>query len=263
MWGPKVRRGRQPIVRVPQEQAEVRRDRRTGTRRSPRSARRRCCERVIRGPEQHATIAIEGVRPDVDCGRYAVKRTVGDNVVVTADVFSHGHTELAVQLEYRHQTGRTWKPVPMQPLGNDRWTGTFPAERVGEYRFRIVAWPDELATWRRDFAKKLAARVDTDLDREEGALLAEQQVEARDHATAPRWRRGSSGCAAVSTGRPRRVSTAWWRRPGGRPTRRSATVFAETSPVWVDRPRARTSAWYELSPAPRRPTRSGRGRLPT
>ena len=140
-------------------------------------------ERVIRGPEQLATIAIEGVRPDVDCGRYAVKRVVGDDVVVTADVFTHGHTELAVQLDYRHQSGRIWKSVSMQPLVNDRWTASFPADRLGEYRFRIVAWPDELATWRRDFAKK--------------------------RVTAPPSRRGSSACAAASTGRPRKASTGW------------------------------------------------------
>ena len=215
-------------------------------------------ERVIRGPEQAATIAIEDVRPDVDCGRYAVKRIVGDDVVVTADVFTHGHTELAVQLEYRHQTGRAWKSVPMRLLVIDRWTGLFPVERLGEYRFRIVAWPDELATWRRDFAKKLAAGVDTELDREEGALLAEQQAKragARDRAALETWierLRGDLDRKAAEN-LDRLVTTA---RRAADPA--LATVFDATSPIWVDRPLARSSTWYELfprsaSPDPERP----------
>ena len=205
-------------------------------------------ERVIRGPEQLATIAIEGVRPDVDCGRYAVKRVVGDDVVVTADVFTHAHTELAVQLEYRHQTGRTWKSVPMQPLVNDRWSASFAADRMGEYRFRIVAGPDDLATWRRDFAKKLAAGVDSDLDREEGALLAEQcakRATGRDRAALETWiERLRGGLDRKATESLDRLVTI--ARRAADPT--LATVFDETSRVWVDRPLARTSAWYELFP---------------
>ena len=135
----------------PHEPAEVRRGSQSGYTQKPAIRQEKVLERVIRGPEQLATIAIEGVRPDVDCGRYAVKRVVGDDVVVTADVFTHAHTELAVQLEYRHQTGRTWKSVPMQALVNDRWSASFPADRLGEYRFRIVA----VARRARDLAARL------------------------------------------------------------------------------------------------------------
>ena len=161
-------------------------------------------ERVIRGPEQLATIAIEGVRPDVDCGRYAVKRVVGDDVVVTADVFTHGHTELAVQLEYRHQTGRTWKSVPMRPLVNDRWTGSFPADRMGEYRFRIVA------VARR--ARDLAAR------------LRQEARGRRRHRPRPRRGCAPRGAAARS-GRPRRDRAAletWIERLRGGLDRKAA-----------------------------------------
>ncbi len=97
----------------------------------------------------------------------------------------------------------------MRSLVNDRWTASFPADRFGEYRFRIVAWPDELATWRRDYGKKLAAGVDVDLDREEGALLAERSRSVPPRVTALRSRRGSSACAGASTGSPRRTSTDW------------------------------------------------------
>jgi starch synthase (maltosyl-transferring) len=205
-------------------------------------------ERAIRGAEQGPSIAIEGVRPDVDCGQYAVKRVVGDTVTVEADVFSHGHVELAVQLEYRHEHGRGWKTTAMRAHDNDRWKGSFPVDRLGTYRFRIVAWFDDVATWRRDFAKKVAAGVATDLDREEGASLAEQHAKranSRDRATLETWaERLRAGADRKALDQLDRLVLA---------ARRSvdaalATVFDATSPVCVDRPLARCSAWYELFP---------------
>jgi starch synthase (maltosyl-transferring) len=205
-----------------------------------------------------ASIGIEHVRPDVDCGRYAVKRVVNDEVVVDADVFAHGHAEVAVRLEYRHERKRTWKPVPMELLVNDRWIGRFPVDELGTYRFRIVAWVDELATWGRDFGKKLDAGVATDLDREEGARIAEQcakRASNRDRTAL------EAGAARLRAGRSERTlaDVAKLVEVARRAVDlEAAAVFDSTSPVWVDRPLARYSAWYEMfprsaSPDPARP----------
>jgi starch synthase (maltosyl-transferring) len=205
-------------------------------------------ERAMPEAESPGPIAIEGVRPDVDCGRFSVKRVVGDEVEVVADAFVHGHAELAVQLEYRHHDGRAWKTAPMRALGNDRWAGAFAAEKIGEYRFRVVAWVDELATWRRDFEKKLAAGVDSDLDREEGAQLAEQHAKhanARDRTTLEGWaERLRAGLDQRAVEGLERLVVAGRRAID----RRKTATYDATSPVWVDRPLARCSAWYELFP---------------
>ena len=44
-----------------------------------------------------ARIQIQAIEPIVDCGRYAVKRTVGDRVDVYATIFKDGHDTLAVR----------------------------------------------------------------------------------------------------------------------------------------------------------------------
>ena len=41
-----------------------------------------------------ARIQIQAIEPIVDCGRYAVKRTVGDRVDVYATIFKDGHDTL-------------------------------------------------------------------------------------------------------------------------------------------------------------------------
>jgi starch synthase (maltosyl-transferring) len=205
-------------------------------------------ERAIAEPDRPEPIAIEHIRPDVDGGRFAVKRVVGDDVVVTADVFMHGHTMLAAQLEYRHRDGRAWKSAPMHDLGNDRWRGSFPVDTLGEYRFRIVAWRDDVGTWCRDVAKKLAASVDVSLDYEEGAQLAEAHAKlagARDRSALTSWaERLRAGPDRRSIEHLDRFATIARRTVD----RRAVTVFEATSPVWVDRPLARCSAWYELFP---------------
>ena len=238
----------------------------TGYTRKPASHQELRLERAIADPDRPEPVAIEHVRPDVDAGRFSVKRVVGDTVAVTADVFTHGHTEIAVQLEYRHQAGRTWKRAPMRFAGNDHWIGTFPVEALGEYRFRIVAVARRssrpgVATSPR--SSRPASTPTLDCRRGRAARGAARQ--ARElRATAPRSRRGPSACAAASTGRTiesldRLVTVA---RRAADPTRR--TVFDATSPVWVDRPLARCSAWYELFPRSASPDPDAtRARSPT
>ena len=55
------------------------------------------------------------VSPDVERGRYAVKRIVGDMVVVEADAFTYGHDEIAVRLDHRRRGKQRWQSTWMQP----------------------------------------------------------------------------------------------------------------------------------------------------
>ena len=41
------------------------------------------------------SIVIQNVQPQIDDGRWAVKREVGDDLEVTAEIFRDGHVELA------------------------------------------------------------------------------------------------------------------------------------------------------------------------
>ena len=124
-------------------------------------------------------IGIEQVQPSVDDGRFAVKRLVGDDIVVEADVLMDGHDQLAVHLLWRAQDEDTWQHVPMVPLGNDRWRGAFRPERLGRHVYAVGAWRDAFGTYRSELEKKHTAGVDVTLELEEGAQLVAQ---AADHA---------------------------------------------------------------------------------
>lgn len=83
---------------------------------------------------------IEGVKPEIDGGRFAAKRAVGETVVVEADIFTDGHDELSAVLRYRREEDQAWTEVPMEFLVNDRWRGAFPVTELGFYRYGLVAW---------------------------------------------------------------------------------------------------------------------------
>src|SRR5262245_6516623 len=104
-------------------------------------------------------VIIEGVEPEIDGGRFPIKRTAGEEVAVTADVHADGHDVLAAALRYR-PAGGEWSEVAMVPLSNDRWSGRFTVTEIGTYEYTIRAWVDRFATWRRDLAKKADAGQD-------------------------------------------------------------------------------------------------------
>jgi len=42
-------------------------------------------------------VIVARVSPEIDCGRFAIKRVVGETVIVDADVFADGHDLVACQ----------------------------------------------------------------------------------------------------------------------------------------------------------------------
>ncbi|HEY3533692.1 MAG TPA: maltotransferase domain-containing protein, partial [Casimicrobiaceae bacterium] len=46
---------------------------------------------------------IEGIAPQVDGGRFPIKRIVGDRIEVEADCFADGHDVLACRLRHRRE----------------------------------------------------------------------------------------------------------------------------------------------------------------
>jgi starch synthase (maltosyl-transferring) len=198
-----------------------------------------------------ARVCIEAVTPSVDDGRFAVKRSVGDRVCVEADAFCDGHDRIAVALLWRAADARTWSTAPMRALGNDRWRGEFPLERLGGYEFRIEAWRDLFATTHADLEKKRAA----------GTLLAVDVQEALAQVEAARAR--SRGALAA---RLKAIMTRIARsddptaraelllEPGTAEAMARAddkpfrTEYPMTFRVEAERRGAHFASWYELFP---------------
>ena len=107
------------------------------------------------------TCVIENVQPLVEGGRYPVKRAVGEDIAVEADVFKDGHDIVSAVLKWRKRGESRWYETPMTPSGkaNDRWLGTFSVFENAVYEFTVEAWGDTFLSWQHEFHLKFAAAL--------------------------------------------------------------------------------------------------------
>ncbi|HZB74873.1 MAG TPA: maltotransferase domain-containing protein, partial [Solirubrobacteraceae bacterium] len=106
-------------------------------------------------------IHLQYPQPAVDGGAFPAKRTAGDLVEVTCDVFRDGHEKLRAVVLSRCAGARKWSEHELHALdahhNGVRWGGSFVVDRIGGWEFTFAAWTDEFATWRDELARKLAA----------------------------------------------------------------------------------------------------------
>jgi len=166
-----------------------------------------------------ARIQIQEVSPQVDCGRYPIKRTAGDRVEVTARIFRDGHETLGAAVRHKGPDATRWSESPLEPLGNDVWAGSFEVGRPGVWSFRIEAWVDRVASFQEELRRKVAAgQADLGSELSEGAVLLDAEELTVEQALAA---------------------------PAGT---RSEKAWSATYSVDVDRVLGRFGSWYELFP---------------
>ncbi|QDV36775.1 alpha-1,4-glucan--maltose-1-phosphate maltosyltransferase [Tautonia plasticadhaerens] len=195
-------------------------------------------------------IIIEGVSPQVDGGRFPIKRVEGETIVVGADVFAEGHDVIRAVL--RHSSGDgPWVEVPMTPLGNDRWEAGFTVDRIGRYSYTVEAWIDRFSTWRDEVSKKSGAGQDIASELLEGAEIVRQAADrAEGHAV--RWL--SERAEAIAGGGDQADRTSLALDPQladlmeQYPDRRGGNTVEPAFEVVVDPLYARFGAWYEMFP---------------
>ena len=203
-------------------------------------------------PARHGRVRaiIENVRPEVDHGRFPVKRTVGEELTVEADAFADGHDTIVCRLRYRHDSDPEWRETEMEALGNDRWRGHFTLERPGRYRYTVTAWTDAFQSWRANFSRRtdeadivVAARV--------GSVLVAKAANRASAGDAALLRRAGQILARANDPAELQL-TALSRETGDLlsryPDRRQAATHDKELVVTVDRERARYSTWYEMFP---------------
>jgi starch synthase (maltosyl-transferring) len=196
-------------------------------------------------------VIIEGVAPEIDCGRFPIKRTVGETVVVEADVFGDGHDSVSCRLLWKHRAARAWRDTPMEPLGNDRWRASFPTDQLGRYQYSVEGWIDHFLTWRRDMEKRVAAGQDVSVDLLIGADLVEAAAGRARGRDRDRLLQGAERLRSDDTMEARSrfvLDDAFASIPLRYPDRTHATTYGRVLEVVVDDERARFSAWYELFP---------------
>ena len=198
------------------------------------------------------SVVIENVQPLIDCGRYPIKRIVGEDLVVEADIFKDGHDVVAAVLKWRVLGQRAWRETPMAFVDNDRWRGACTVYDEATHEYTVEAWTDSFRSWQQEFAKKFEGGI-SDLGSEalEGSALVEAAgARACDRADSARLhefakqiaRAANSEVYAITQSGELEVLMATY------PDRTDATQYEPALRVVVDRQAALFGAWYEFFP---------------
>jgi starch synthase (maltosyl-transferring) len=196
-------------------------------------------------------VAIDAVQPELNGGRFPIKRVLGERVAVEADVFGDGHDVLGCLLLYRKLEEASWKEVRMQQVTGDRWRGVFQVTNLGRYVYTVEGWVDRFFTWRQNLRKRLDAGQDVQVEILIGAAMVEEAAGRAPHAdrnrlvhcaTELREKAGGAGASEMAFSEDLAALMAAY------PDRSLATRYEKELVVWVEREKARFSAWYEVFP---------------
>lgn len=196
-------------------------------------------------------VIIEGVDPEIDGGRFPVKRTVGEQVRVEADIAADSHDVIAGLLLYRFDDESAWKAVFMKHLVNDRWRGAFRVTSVGRYWYTLQGWVDHFMTWQRDLGKKAAAGQNVAMDLLIGSKLigaAAGRAAGADATTLSGWAELLIADKPLKEKTRLALDRNLGRLVSRYPDRSHAARYNKALAVVVEPLQARFSSWYEMFP---------------
>ena len=198
-----------------------------------------------------ARVVIEAVEPEIDAGRFAIKRVPGEPVCVSARLFAEGHDRLAAALRYRAPGATAWQEVSMLPGAGDRWLGEFSVAELGRYEYTLEAWVDRFRSWRTALEKKVEAGQAVQSELQEGAAFVEAAAQRAGETDAEGLRRAAavlSGDGELELRIEVALSAELGEQMARHPDRSAAARYEKTLAVQVERERARSGAWYEFFP---------------
>jgi starch synthase (maltosyl-transferring) len=202
--------------------------------------------------ERLPTVVIENLDPCIDGGRYPIKRVIGQELKVSADIFKQDNDQISANLKWRKVTSPDWNQTAMRPIGNDRWEGVCHFIENARHELTIEAWEDHFKAWQIEYRKKYGAgttnlRTELDVasilvqraaeratrhqDQERLALFSKQLKNANPHF----------GAQLANNSELTELMAAW-------PDLELSTELQPYLPVTVDRSEALFAAWYEFFP---------------
>ena len=207
----------------------------------------------------HRRVVIEHLYPEIDAGRFPIKRTPGENVIVNADIIADGHDLLAAALLFRRKGEAAWNEVPMNLSENDRYTAAFRVDALGRYEYTVEGWIDRFGSWRQEISKKFGAGMDVASELLEGAQIvgaaadaAGGSAEGAGSADGEALRTWAAALGDTSLPAERRVAVALdadvQQTMAKHADRSRATRYGRVLEASVDPVRARFGAWYEMFP---------------
>ena len=205
-------------------------------------------------PQDYPRVIIEAVEPQVDGGRFPIKRVVGEKVAVSADIYKEGHDKLAAVLKVRKVGEKKWQESPMTQGDNDRWQGEFTVTAVGRWEYTIEGYAERYLSWVDEITKKNVGGATLSSELLEGLVILKKSAAAA--AGGDRTRMNSIIAAmesALAAGEQQGaidmgIGTVMRSMMARYPDRSEGYELAPALKIMVNRPITRFASWYEFFP---------------
>ncbi len=213
--------------------------------------------------EGRRRVVIENVQPQIEGGRYAIKRSVGEALRVQATMFCDNEEQVAGRLLYRHASERRWQSIALLHQGQDEWSADFVLDRPGNWHYTVQGWADAFRSWCTRLEELLLGQEDAGYSPEgsviprelrRGATLIEELAARASTADAKlmmqielllRWMADQNAAFYENPVCNELVTLA-----AKYPNLELATRYPQEILVWADRPRARFSTQYQIASQP-------------
>ncbi len=194
-------------------------------------------------------VIIEKVFPEINNGRFPIKRVIGENVNVKAHIISDGHDEKTCFLYYKHEQDEDWQYKEMNLLYNDEWLSEFVVAKQGYYLYTVKAWIDHFKTWQVDLKKRIENKQDISVDLLTGIGLIEKVVKIAEDKDAAKLNEYINKIKKNDKkGIENALEIELLKIMQKYPEQNKISEYDKILKVYVDREKAGFSTWFEMFP---------------
>ncbi|MEA1785820.1 alpha-1,4-glucan--maltose-1-phosphate maltosyltransferase [Arenibacter sp. GZD96] len=206
-------------------------------------------------------VVIENVQPQLQCGTFFIKRTIGEEVSVTADILADGHDVMQAEIWFKHEKEVDRQQRRMKHLGNDFFEASFTTDKQGFYEYGINGWVDNALNWQHGIQAKLKDGQYVKSELLDGVQYLEQVLRHN-----PEEDRGylenligffqdeNAYEVAIDHAASKKLHKLFLKYP-----ERNLVSTSQTLKVYVDRKKANFSTWYEFFPRSAAPEKDKHG----
>jgi len=195
-------------------------------------------------------VVIDRVSPQLNGGKFHIKRVVGQIVQVSADVLADGHDLIEASILYKHEKGSRWKEMRMHPTHNDEWIGSFTLLKQGFYSYKVQGWVDYALNWQHGILRKIEDHQKVNSELLEGITYL-QGIRSKATATEKIYLKSLEDIfgdekrydVAIEEAKSNKLKNIFKKYPKKFLANSSASYS-----IYVDRIKAEFSTWYEFFP---------------
>ncbi|RYH74135.1 alpha-1,4-glucan--maltose-1-phosphate maltosyltransferase [Flavobacteriaceae bacterium 144Ye] len=195
-------------------------------------------------------VVIDCVSPQINGGDFFIKRVVNEIVNVDAHVLVDGHDVIAASVLYKHENDKKWSEVRMHHENNDEWKASFNVEKQGFYTYKVEGWVDYALNWQHGIERKIQDNQHVKSELLEGVLYLKPLLKKvnKDEKTyletcISAFEDEQQYDKAIHEAQSETLHNIFVKYP----EKHLANTSKELK-VYVDRPKARFSTWYEFFP---------------